>query len=178
MLNQKELPTSRLVFIDESGVNTRMTRRYGRARRNHRAYDAAPVNYGKTTTIVSSIRLDGSAVALPMSGAMNAERFRDYINNYLVPALHPGDIVVMDNLSTHKVSGIKEAVENADCKVMYIPPYSPDLNPIEEMWSKLKAHLRKVKARTNDNLLAAITEGFATITADNCVGWFSHAGYS
>jgi transposase len=146
--------------------------------RNHRAYDAAPVNYGKTTTIVSSIRLDGSAAALPESGAMNAERFRDYINNYLIPALHQGDIVVMDNLSTHKAAGIKEAVEKAGCKVLYIPPYSPDLNPIEEMRSKLKAHLRKVKAGTNEHLLAAIAEGFSTITAGNCAGWFSHAGYS
>jgi transposase len=108
---------------------------------------------------------------------VNGEQFKHYITTNLVPALHKGDIGIMDNLSSHKAAGIKEAVEKAGATVMYIPPYSPDLNPIEEMWSKLKAYLRKAKARTNDGLLAAIVTGFKTSTPDNCLGWFTHTGY-
>jgi transposase len=154
-----------------------MTRRYGRAVEKERVYDRAPINHGKQTTIISSIRLCGSTVPATLSGAMNGEQFKHYITTNLVPTLHKGDIVIMDNLSSHKVAGIKEAIEKADATVMYIPPYSPDLNPIEEMWSKLKAYLRKAKARTNDDLLAAIATGFKTSTPDICLGWFTLAGY-
>jgi transposase len=154
------------------------------------------------------VRLDGATVPLVISGAMNGELFKKYIWEHLAATLRPGDIVIMDNLSSHKVKGIKEAIEMARAMLLYIPPYSPDLNPIEEMWSKLKAYLRKVKARTSDNralaklrfcesflkkqqnaerfagtsaksnLSTAITDGFKTITAQNCMGWFTHAGYA
>jgi transposase len=163
------LAPERLVFIDESGVNTGMTGRYGRAAKNRRARDSAPVNHGKPTTVISSVRLDGSTVPPVIPGTMNGEIFKNYISEHLAATLRPGDIVIMDNLSSHKVKGIQEAVETAGAALLYIPPYSPDLNPIEEMWSKLKAYLRKVKARTSENLLAAITDGFKTITAENCI---------
>jgi transposase len=175
---RKTLPAERLVFIDESGVTTGMTRKHGRALKKNRAYDNAPINHGKSVTIISSVRLDGSTVPFIISGAMNGDVFKSYISEQLLPTLGQGDIVVMDNLSSHKVDGVKKAIEAAGAQVRYIPPYSPDLNPIEEMWSKLKAYLRKVKARTADNLLTAITDGFKTITTENCIGWFTHAGYT
>jgi transposase len=157
---QKGLSAEQRVFLDESGSNTGMTRKYGRAVEKERVYDRAPINHGNQTAIISSIRLCGSTVPVTLSGAMNGEQFKHYITTNLVPALHQGDIVIMDNLSSHKADGIKEAVEKAGATVMYIPPYSPDLNPIEEMRSQLKAYLRKAKARTNDSLLAAIVAGF------------------
>jgi transposase len=153
-----------------------MTRRYARAPKNKRASDAAPINHGRSTTIISSVRLDGSTVPLTIAGAMNGEIFKNYISNQLAATLRPGDIVLMDNLSSHKVKGIKEAVEGAGARLVYIPPYSPDLNPIEELRSKLEACLRKVKARSADTLLAAVADGFKTITA--CMGWFTHSGYA
>jgi transposase len=176
---QKGLSAEQQVFLDESGSNTGMPSnrrfaRYGRAVEKKRVYDSAPINQ---TAIISSIRLCGSTVPVTLSGAMNGEQFKHYITTNLAPALHKDDIVIMDNLSSHKVAGIKEAVEKAGATVMYIPPYSPDLHPIKEMWSQLKAYLRKAKARTNGDLLAAIVAGFKTSTPDNCLGWFTLAGY-
>jgi transposase len=113
-----------------------------------------------------------------MEGSLNGERFLAYVREQLVPSLRAGDIVVMDNLSTHKVEGVKELIKGAKASVLYLPAYSPDLNPIEAMWSKLKAYLRAVKARIKGDLLTAIAEGLKTITADNCVGWWWHAGYA
>jgi len=175
---QPKIEPSRLVFLDESGVNTDMTRRYARAKAGLRANDHTPLNTGKTTTIVSSVRTDGTTVPMFLSGSLNGEKFKEYIGKYLVPTLHHGDIVVMDNLRCHKVDGIEQMIEEAGATVKYLPPYSPDLNPIEQMWSKIKAFLRKVKTRSVDILMDALPSAFATITVQNILGWFYHDGYS
>jgi transposase len=166
------------VFLDESGGNTDMTRRYARSKNGQRANDHAPLNTGKTTTIVSSVRTDGTTVPTFLSGSLNGETFKDYIEQHLAPTLHEGDIVVMDNLRCHKVKGIKQAIEKAGAHVFYLPPYSPDLNPIEQMWSKIKAFLRKVKARSAATLMQALPTAFATVTVQDILGWFHFDGYS
>ena len=171
------LEADKLVCLDESGVNTDMTRLYGRSIGKKRVEDHVPFNKGKRTTIISSVRLDGTTVPVTITGAMNGEIFKNYITDTLIPTLHKGDFVVMDNLPAHKVKGVKEAIEKAECYVLHTPPYSPEFNPIEEMWSKLKAYLRKIKERNADTLINAITNGFKTITNQDCAGWFTHAGY-
>lgn len=174
---QSKADPTKLVFIDESGVNTNMTPRYGRAIGSERVIDHAPLNKGKTTTIVSSIRVDGSTVPMTIEGAMNGERFKEYVEKHLCPALRQDDVVIMDNLSFHKVDGIKEAIEQVGAHLWYLPPYSPDLNPIELMWSKVKAYLRKVKARSALALCKAIPVALAAVTKEDVVGWFREAGY-
>jgi transposase len=166
------------VFLDESGVSTDMTRRYARAMNGQRANDHTPLNTGKTTTIVSSVRADGTTVPMYLSGSLNGEKFKEFIEKYLVSTLRPGDIVVMDNLRCHKVYGIIQAIEKVGAHLCHLPPYSPDLNPIEQMWSKIKAFLRKVKARSVDVLMDALPSAFATITVRDILGWFHHDGYS
>jgi transposase len=168
----------KLVFLDESGVNTNMSRRYARAAIGQRANDAIPLNTGKSTTILSSVRLDGTTVPVVFAGAVNREKFKEYLKTHLVPTLKPGDIVIMDNLRTHKVDGVAELIQSAGAFLIYLPPYSPDLNPIEEMWSKIKAYLRKVKARTSGTLENAIKDAFACVSVTDIFGWFSHSGYS
>ena len=175
---QPELDVSRLVFLDESGVNTDMTRHYARAKNGQRANDHTPLNTGKTTTIISSVRADGTTVPKFLLGSLNGKIFNKYIEQYLVPTLHEGDIVVMDNLRSHKVKGIKQAIEKVGAHVLYLPPYSPDLNPIEQMWSKIKAFLRKVKARSVDALWNTLPGAFATISVQDILGWFRLDGYS
>ena len=139
----EKFPSDRLVFLDESGTNIGMIRRYGRARRKLRVHDYAPKGKPRKTTLISSVRLDGTLAYKYFQGSLDGEKFLEYIKDVLVPTLHKGDIVVMDNLSCHKVKGVKEAIEAAGASVRYLPPYSPDLNPIEMMWSKIKALLRK-----------------------------------
>ncbi len=172
------MDVNKLVFLDESGSNTDMSRLYARAKGGARANDAIPLNTGTSTTMLSSVRLNADPVYTTFSGAVNGERFKEYLRDLLIPTLQPGDIVIMDNLRAHKVSGIAELIESAGAFLVYLPPYSPDFNPIEQMWSKIKAFLRMVKARTVDALLEAIPLAFRSIAASDVVGWFSHAGYS
>jgi transposase len=120
------------------------------------------------------MRLDGETVYTTFAGAVNGEKFKEYLRELLVPTLRPGDIVVMDNLRSHKVSGVAEIIESAGATVLYLPPYSPDFNPIEQMWSKIKAFLRKVKARSVDALLEAIPLAFDTVCLSDIEGWFKH----
>ena len=167
-----------LVFLDESGVNTNLTRRYGRAQGKERVQDSAPLNTPKTTTILSSVRLDGTTVPKFFSGSMNGSMFLDYVQHELAPSLNTGDLVIMDNLRCHKVKGVKEAIQQTGAQLLYLPPYSPDFNPIEMMWSKLKAVLRKVKARTVDSLLQALPKAFQTVSPSDVLGWFRESGYS
>lgn len=167
-----------LVFLDESGVNTDMTRLYARAPGGERAVDAIPLNTGVSTTILSSVRMDGELVFTAFPGAVNSERFKAYLEEYLIRTLRPGDIVIMDNLRTHKVSGVSEIIESVGAAVLYLPPYSPDLNPIEQMWSKIKSYLRKAKSRTVNALYSAIPEAFASVSPSDISGWFSACGYS
>jgi transposase len=155
-----------------------MSRRYARAIIGQRANDGIPLNTGKSTTILSSVRLDGTTVPVVFPGAVNQVKFKEYLRDYLVPTLSPGDVVIMDNLRTHKVDGVAALIQSAGAFLVYLPPYSPDFNPIEEMWSKIKAYLRKVKARASDTLEIAIADAFALVSISDILGWFSHSGYS
>lgn len=154
-----------------------MSREYGRAPTGKRVHDAKPVNYGENLTILGAITLDGFQAVMTIPGATTGEVFIAYIEQVLVPALKPGQVVVMDNLSAHKVPGVREAIEAAGAEVLYLPPYSPELNPIEKAWSKLKAILRDVGARTLDTLFDAIADALPRITPDNCKAWYRCCGY-
>ena len=175
---QKVMDRNRLVFLDESGVNLNMTRRYGRAIGKARVYDYVPLNTPRNTTLLSSIRLEnGAMVHKEITGALNGATFLEYIRNDLAPTLQPGDIVIMDNLRVHKVDGVRQAIEEKKAFVVYLPPYSPDLNPIEMLWSKIKAFLRKQKARDAEFLMDAIDEAYSTVSYEDILGWFSATGY-
>jgi transposase len=173
-----EVKLGRLVFLDESGAKTNMTRLYGRCFDGGRLVDATPHGHLCTTTLLSAVRLGGPLAAVTIEGATDAEVFATYVQQVLVPELRPGDIVVMDNLAPHKMPRALAAVEAAGAEVWFLPPYSPDLNPIEKMWSKIKAYLRKVKARTEHALNAAISAAFATVTESDIINWFASCGYS
>ena len=172
-----ELPVDKLVFLDESGVNIDMVRRYGRAKNKNRVNDYAPVNTPKKTTLVSSLRLDGTQAYEFFQGSLNGKNFLSYVKNTLIPTLKKGDIVVMDNLSCHKVKGVKEAIEEAGASVLYLPPYSPDFNPIEMMWSKIKALLRNWKTDTPELLHSVIPDAFSSVSVSDISGWFTASGY-
>ena len=176
--SQRTFEINRLVFLDESGVNTGMTRLYGRASKHERVVEAVPDIRFHRTTILSSVRLDGTTVPLVFEGALNGDIFRAYIIQLLVPSLKAGDIVVMDNLSSHKVNGVVDAIEAVGASVLFLPPYSPDLNPIELMWSKVKAILRKLKIRSKELLDASIALALDSVSTSDIAGWFSHDGYA
>lgn len=162
-----------LVFLDESGVNTDMTRLYGRAPSSQRAIDHAPLNTPRTTTVLSSIRLDGEKAFTTYQGGTTGEPFVQYLKETLLPTLRPGDIVVMDNMRSHHVKAVREILEAKGMKVLYLPPYSPDLNPIEKMWSKMKAILRGWKIRCLDHLPDAIQRALACVSQMDCAHWFA-----
>ncbi len=173
----KSFALESLVFIDESGIQKNMTRRYGRIIGGERLRESAPGGHWDSTTIISSVRLNGEIAALTLDGATDAVAFQTYVENLLCPTLGTGDIVIMDNLSSHKVAGIREAIEAAGATLLYLPPYSPDYNPIEMMWSKIKAYLRKTKARTTDALENAISNAFDSISVSDIKAWFAFCGY-
>ena len=166
-----------LVFLDESGINTDMTRRYARAKKDQRAVDSTPLNTPATTTILSSIRLDGSCIYTTYQGGTTAERFESYLKSDLLPTLSPDDIVVMDNMRSHHAKVVKNLLDEKHIQYLYLPPYSPDYNPIENMWSKIKANMRKQKVRTAALLSEAIRKAFSTIRTSDCMGWFRACGY-
>ena len=155
-----------------------MTRLRGRAVRGERVYDHAPAGHWGTTTLLSSIRLDGSTACMTVDGATDAEVFQVYVEHVLQPTLRPGDLVILDNLSPHKNSAARRLIEQAGAAVCFLPPYSPDLNPIKKMWSKIKAWLRTEKARTEEALGAAIARALAQVTASDARNWFASCGYS
>jgi len=167
----------RLVFLDESGAKTNMTRLYGRAIGSGRVVDSAPAGHWCTTTMLSSLRLDGSTAAMVIEGATDGDVFDAYVRHVLVPALRPTDIVVLDNLPPHKSPDIVAAIEASGAEVWFLPPYSPDLNPIEKMWSKVKHLLRSAKARTEQALLDAIAAALKAILPADARGWFNSCGY-
>jgi transposase len=170
---------ARLVFVDESGATTAMDRTHGRAASGKRVDGPVPHGHWLVTTLTAAVRLGGipESACLAFVGATDAMSFEDYAERCLAPALLPGDIVVMDNLGSHKRPPPVAAIEAAGATVRFLPPYSPDLNPIEKMFSKLKAYLRKVKARTVEALHEAIGEGLRTVTASDIAGWFKACGY-
>jgi transposase len=167
----------RLKFIDESGVNLALTRLYGRAPRGERAVGSTPINYGQNVTLIGALGSNGLDALLTIEGATDGEVFRAYTERVLCPTLRAGDIVVMDNLGAHKVSGIREAIEARGAELIYLPPYSPDLSPIERRWSKMKTALRAMGARTRRKLERAIKRALETITQSDALGWFAHCGY-
>ena len=167
----------RLRFLDESGAKTNMTRLYGRAFGGQRVRDTVPHGHWQTTTMLATVGLRGSQAPFVIEGPVDTEVFRTYVGRVLVPTLHPGDIVVMDNLSPHKAAGVREAIEAVGAQLWYLPPYSPDFNPIEPMWSKIKAFLRRAAARTVDALIHAIAEALRTVFPNDILGWFRFRGY-
>ena len=166
-----------LVFLDESGVNTDMTRRYGRAHSSERCVDHTPLNTPQTTTVLSSIRFNGEKAFTTYQGGTTGERFVAYLKDTLLPTLHPGDIVVMDNMRSHHVKAVGELLEANGMIPLYLPPYSPDLNPIEKMWSKVKAILRSWKIRTLDALPDAIRRALDLVSVLDCQHWFAASSY-
>jgi transposase len=167
----------RFVFIDETATTTNMTRRYGRCPSNQRLVAKAPHGHWKTTTFVAGLRKSGITAPLVLDGPMTGSIFRAYAEQFLAPTLEPGDVVVMDNLSAHKVEGVRQAIENAGASILYLPPYSPDLNPIEQVFAKLKAILRKTAARTKEALWNAIRMALEQCDADEFDGYLRHCGY-
>jgi transposase len=164
-------------FIDESGINLALTRLYGRAPRGERVLGSAPRNYGQNVTILGALSCTGLEAVMTVEGATDADVFRAYVREVLRPTLREGDIVIADNLAAHKAAGVQEAIAAAGARLLYLPPYSPDLNPIERCWSKIKTFLRAAKARTRGALDAAVTRALATVTASDARAWFAHSGY-
>jgi len=166
------------VFIDETWAKTNMTRTHGYAPKGERLVDAAPQGHWHTTTFVGALRARGFVAPMVADGALNGALFRTYIEKVLVPELRPGDAVVMDNLASHKVAGVRRAIEAAGCRLLFLPPYSPDLNPIENAFSKLKRLLRKAAERTVDRLWRAIGQVIDRFTPQECRNYFRHCGYT
>jgi transposase len=174
---QKHLEPSRLVFIDETWVTTNMTPRYGRALKGQRLLGYAPHGHWQTTTFLAALCHDRIVAPAVFDGPINGETFLAWVQQFLVPLLRPGDIVMMDNLSSHKVAGVRAAIEAVGAVLRYLPPYSPDFNPIEQLFAKLKTLLRKAAARTIDALWNAIGHLLAAFSPAECANYFTDAGY-
>lgn len=172
------LDMRRLKFVDESGVNLAMTRLYGRASRGTRVIGSVPQNYGQNVTMLGTLGAQGLQAVMTVEGATDAEVFRTYVKRVLGPTLRPGDVVVMDNLRAHKAVGVQQALARRGARLLYLPPYSPDLSPIEPCWSKVKTALRKAKARARAALDTAITRALTTITVTDAHRWFEYCGYT
>ena len=169
---------SKLKFLDEAGSNLAMTRAYGRAKRGTRVIETVPQNYGENITMLATLSMTGITAPMTISGAVDGDVFKVYVEQVLSPTLKVGETVVMDNLPAHKVAGIRELIEASGAKLIYLPPYSPDLNPIEKCWSKIKTYLRKAKARTREELEKALREALLLITEEDAQGWFKSCGYA
>jgi transposase len=171
------MDAERFVFLDETGATTAMTRLYGWGPRGERLVDAAPSGHWKTTTFVAGLRSAGVIAPCVLDGPMTGEVFRAYVEQMLAPSLRRGDVVVMDNLPAHKVAGVREAIKAAGASLLYLPPYSPDLNPIEQLFAKLKALLRKAAARTRDALWHTIGAVLDAFTLAECHNYLVNSGY-
>ena len=174
---QPDLDPAKLIFIDETSASTKMARLRGRAKKGERCRAPIPHGHWKTTTFTAGLRLDGLAAPMVLDGAMNGPAFLAYAEQVLTPELAPGDIVVMDNLPAHKVSGVRAAIEKAGATLLLLPPYSPDFNPIEMAFAKFKALLRKASARTVDDLWAVIAACLDQFSPIECRHYFEAAGY-
>ena len=174
---QIDLDPEKLIFIDETGASTKMARLRGRAPRGQRCRASLPHGHWKTTTFTAGLRLTGMVAPTVLDGAMNGPAFKAYVEQVLVPELKPGDIVVMDNLPAHKVNGVRDAIEGVKAHLLYLPPYSPDFNPIEMAFSKLKARLRKDAPRTINDLWDNIGRMINAFSKDECINYFTAAGY-
>jgi transposase len=176
--DQGLLDTTHLVFIDETSVNTNMTRSYGRGSRGERVIGRVPFAAWKTLTFVAALRCDGMTAPMIIKGAMNGETFLAYVEQCLAPTLKRGDIVVMDNVPSHKVEGVQQAIEAAGATLRYLPPYSPDLNPIEAAYSAFKTFLRKCAERTEHGLARRAGQFVRRLQPEACENFFAHAGYA
>jgi transposase len=174
---QDDLDPEHLIFIDESGLSTKMARLPGWAPKGERCCAAIPHGHWKTVTFVGGLTLTGFVAPMLLDGPMDGECFLAWVEQMLAPTLRPGDIVVMDNLAAHKVAGVRQAIEAGGAELRYLPPYSPDLNPIENAFAKLKAHARKSAARTLDALERAAANALPQFRSDQCANFFAHAGY-
>jgi transposase len=168
---------ARLVFVDETGVATNMARRYGRSPRGKRLDGPIPHGHWKSTTFVGGLTTHGFIAPYVLDGPMNGTTFKAWVEQMLAPELRPGDIVIMDNLAAHKVAGIAQAIKDRQAELRYLPPYSPDLNPIEQAFAKLKALLRKAAERTVDGLWTTIGRLVDTVTPAECANYFTACGY-
>ncbi len=167
----------RLVFVDEMGTHTSLAPLYAYAPVGERAFFEIPRNRGTNTTLLSSLRLEGMGPSMAVEGATTKEVFEAYVEHFLVPSLRPGQLVVMDNLGAHRPKGVRELIEGKGCEVVYLPPYSPDLNPIEEAFSKVKHILRKIGARGKEALIEAMGRALGAVSTEDARGFFAHCGY-
>lgn len=170
-------PTVDLVFLDESGVRTDMTRHYGRAPTGERVPEAVPHGHWKVLTVWGALTTEGIQASMTVDAATDSDIFLVFVRQVLVPTLRPGQVVVMDNLPAHKHRAVRALLRAQQCRLVYLPPYSPDLNPMEPAWSQLKAFLRAARVRHWPALEQAVGTGLRTITAQNAQGWFRHCGY-
>jgi transposase len=173
----ERLEAARFVFVDEMGTNTSLSPLYGWSRVGERLQARAPRNWGKNVTLLSSMTLGGMGPSVAVEGATTRVVFEAYVEQALVPSLSPGQVVVMDNLSAHKGERVRELVEGRGCELRYLPPYSPDLNPIEEAFSKVKGILRKARARTRETFVETMGSALATVSRSDARGYFEHRGY-
>jgi transposase len=171
------LDPAHLIFVDESGVTRSMTRRYGRAPKGERVHGSVPLGHGEVATLIGALALDGVRASFSVEAATDSDVFPVFVEQVLRPALHPGDVVIWDNLSAHKAPELQAAIESAQATWLPLPPYSPDFNPIEQCWSKVKEFLRAAEARTSEALEQAIGKAFSRVTASDVRGWFQHCGY-
>ena len=167
-----------MIFLDESCAKTNLTRLRGRAPRGQRVHAVCPCGHWHTTTLIGALRLDGSTACMSIEGAADTPVFNAYVRQVLLPTLRAGDIVVMDNLSPHKSEATLELLAQAGVDVVFLPAYSPDLNPIEKMWSKIKTALRSAEARTAAELLTAVGQALRSVTPQDALNWFASCGYS
>lgn len=179
VIARRFVPIESLVFLDESGAQTNMTRRYGWAQKSERCYDHTPHGHWKTTTMLSAIRLDGvvEQATVLLDGPMTGSTFLSYTQQCLAPSLRSGDVLIMDNLSSHKMHGVADAIESVDASLWYLPAYSPDLNPIEKLWSKVKAWLRRIEAKNFQALWHAVADALKHVTKQECNHYFASCGY-
>ena len=174
---QRYMDGERFVFMDETSASTNMVRLRGWGQRGERLLDATPHGHWRTTTFVAGLKADGIVAPFVLDGPMTGDVFRAYVEQMLAPSLQPGDVVVLDNLAAHKVAGVAEAIRAADASLMYLPPYSPDLNPIEQLFAKLKALLRKAAARTRDALWTTIGTLLDEFPPAECRRYLTNSGY-
>lgn len=172
------MPLQNIVVIDESCAVTNMTRTRGRCLRSDRLVSAMPQGHWKVLTIIAAMTIRGVQTAVTVDAPCDGEIFRAFVGDALVPTLRPQHVVVMDNLQSHKVSGIRQAIEATGARLLYLPPYSPDFSPIEPMWSKIKQKLRSLAARTVETLGHAVQQALGTVTETDCRGFFRHRGYT
>jgi transposase len=177
VLFSEEVDAKRLVFVDEMGTNTSLSSLRAWSKRGERAHCSLPRNRGRNTTLLASMSVEGMGPSLAVEGATTRLVFETYVEKVLLPGLRRGQIVVMDNLTAHKGDRTRELIESADCELVYLPPYSPDLNPIEEAFSKIKGLLRKAGARSREALIEALGRALEAITSQDARGFFQHCGY-